>query len=167
MKHGVTPVVYYCNPNIAPEAEYVKRRDECVRYATALGLEVVDAGYNHQAWLDEMKGLENEPERGARCLRCFAMRLKAAARYAADNGFSVVTTTLASSRWKSLDQICEAGREAVAETPGVTFWEQNWRKGGLSERRAEIIRQFNFYNQRYCGCEFSMPADNSEINEQT
>lgn len=167
MKHGVTPVVYYCNPNIAPEAEYVRRRDECVRYATALGLEVVDAGYDHSAWLEEVKGLETEPERGSRCLRCFEMRLRSAAHYAADNGFQVITTTLASSRWKSLDQICEAGRNAAAGYPGVTFWDRNWRKGGLSERRAEIIRQFNFYNQRYCGCEFSMAADISENNEQT
>ena len=162
MHHGIRPVIYYCNPNGAPEAEYIRRRDECVRYAGALGLEVIDAGYDHSAWLAEVAGLEREPERGARCLRCFAMRLDSAARYAADNGFEVITTTLASSRWKSLDQICEAGRAAAAAHPGVTFWEQNWRKGGLSERRAEIIRQFNFYNQRYCGCEFSMPAEIAE-----
>lgn len=166
MKHGVTPVIYYCNPNIAPEAEYVKRRDECVRYAEALGLEVVDAGYDHDAWLQAVRGLESEPERGRRCWRCFEMRLESASRYAAAHGFDVVTTTLASSRWKNLDQICEAGREAVSHTPGVTFWDRNWRKGGLSERRAEIIRQFDFYNQRYCGCEFSMPPDNSDKDEQ-
>lgn len=103
-----------------------------------------------------MEGLEDEPERGGRCLRCFRMRLADTARYAAKHGFTVITTTLASSRWKSLEQINEAGREAVAPYPGVTFWEQNWRKGGLSERRIAIIREYGFYNQLYCGCEFSM-----------
>ena len=77
------------------------------------------------------------------------------ARYAHEHGFKVITTTLASSRWKSLDQINEAGRFAVAPYPDVVWWEQNWRKGGLSERRLAIIKEYGFYNQRYCGCEFS------------
>ena len=70
--------------------------------------------------------------------------------------FPVITTTLASSRWKSLEQINEAGQYATASYPDVTYWEQNWRKGGLSERRIAIIKEYNFYNQQYCGCEFSM-----------
>ena len=73
-----------------------------------------------------------------------------------EHGFPVITTTLASSRWKSLEQIEEAGRYATAPYPDVTYWEQNWRKGGLSERRIAIIKEYNFYNQQYCGCEFSM-----------
>ncbi len=145
----------------------MKRRDECKRYAAALGLEVIEAGYDHQAWLAAMAGLEDEPERGARCLRCFGVRLAETARYAAANGYKVITSTLASSRWKSLGQICEAGRAAVAELPDVTFWEQNWRKGGLSERRSEILREYGFYNQQYCGCEFSMrqQPQSSSTNE--
>lgn len=156
MQHGITPVIYYCNPNIYPLEEYLIRKDECTRYATALGLDIVDADYDHKAWLSLMTGMENEPERGGRCLRCFTMRLEDTARYASEHGFSVITTTLMSSRWKSLEQINEAGRRAAGHFPGVTWWEQNWRKGGLSERRAAIIRQYDFYNQQYCGCEFSM-----------
>jgi len=156
MQHGITPVIYYCNPNIWPEEEYRIRKDECTRYATALGLEIVDDDYNHDAWLGCVAGLEHEPERGGRCVRCFEMRLERTARYAVEHGFTVITTTLMSSRWKSLDQINEAGRRAVARHPGVAWWEQNWRKGGLSERRAAIIREYGFYNQQYCGCEFSV-----------
>jgi predicted adenine nucleotide alpha hydrolase (AANH) superfamily ATPase len=156
MQHGIEPVVYYCNPNIYPKEEYLIRKNECTRYAQSLGLEIVDADYNHEAWLERMKGMENEPERGARCLNCFKMRLLDTARYAAEHGFTVITTTLASSRWKSLEQINEAGRWATSHFPGVIFWEQNWRKGGLQERRLAIIKEYNFYNQQYCGCEFSM-----------
>lgn len=156
MQHGITPVIYYCNPNIFPAGEYLIRRDECTRYAQALGLEIIEADYNHEAWLRQMKGLEDEPERGGRCLLCFRMRLADTARYAAGHGFRFISTTLASSRWKSLEQINEAGREATAIYPEVTFWEQNWRKGGLSERRIALIREYGFYNQQYCGCEFSM-----------
>lgn len=156
MQHNITPVIYYCNPNIYPLEEYNIRKDECTRYAKSLGLEIIDADYDHEAWQSCVHGMEQEPERGGRCLLCFKMRLLDTARYAHENGFSVITTTLASSRWKSLEQIEEAGRFAESKYPDVTFWAQNWRKGGLQERRNAIIKEYGFYNQLYCGCEFSM-----------
>ncbi len=156
IQHGIRPTIFYCNPNIYPLEEYLKRKDECTRYAESLGLEIVDADYDHDDWLCSVQGLENEPERGRRCLNCFKLRLRKTAEYARDNGFKVITTTLASSRWKSLEQIEEAGLAACADIPEVTFWTQNWRKGGLSERRVQIIKEMNFYNQTYCGCEFSI-----------
>ncbi len=162
LQNGITPVIYYCNPNIYPREEYEIRKDECTRYAQALGLEIVDADYDHENWLEAMAGLEAEPERGGRCLKCFKLRLLRTAAYARDHGFKVITTTLASSRWKSLDQINEAGLWACNEInmippdDRVIWWNQNWRKNGLQERRLEIIKQYDFYNQQYCGCEFSM-----------
>ena len=176
MQNGITPVIYYCNPNIYPQEEYEIRKNECTRYAQALGLEIVDADYDHENWLCEMKGLENEPERGGRCLKCFKLRLLRTARYARERGIKVITTTLASSRWKSLDQINEAGQWACdklgavdgsrlgeemipPDDSKVIWWDQNWRKGGLQERRNQILKEYDFYNQRYCGCEFSMPKD--------
>ena len=156
MKEGITPVIYYCNPNIYPLEEYNIRKEECTRYAQSLGLEIIDADYNHDEWLCQMKGMEQEPERGGRCLRCFKMRLLDTARYAHEHGYQVITPTLASSRWKSLEQINEAGEYAVSLFPDVVWWNQNWRKGGLSERRIAIIKEYDFYNQQYCGCEFSM-----------
>ena len=241
--NGITPVIYYCNPNIYPQEEYEIRKNECTRYAESLGLEIVDADYDHDNWLAQMKGLENEPERGGRCLKCFKLRLLRTAEYARQRGIKVITTTLASSRWKSLDQINEAGEWAcrqlssiydsrlgvevftagrVSEAAGrysavpsasarcsenieaaaapdpnesewsacptgavgdsrlgvdmvppgnaVTWWNINWRKGGLQERRLEIIRQYGFYNQLYCGCEFSMrntkPETESQVSAQ-
>ena len=162
LQNGITPVIYYCNPNIYPQEEYEIRKNECTRYAKSLGLEIIDADYDHEGWLSEMKGLESEPERGGRCLKCFKLRLLSTARYAKERGIKVITTTLASSRWKSLDQINEAGLWACSqfgenETP--VWWDRNWRKNGLQERRNQIIKEYDFYNQRYCGCEFSMPSD--------
>ena len=168
MKHGVTPVIYYCNPNIYPHEEYEIRKNECTRYARSLGLEIIDADYDHEAWLEAIRGMENEPERGGRCLKCFRLRLLRTAEYAMQRGIKVITTTLASSRWKSLDQINEAGlwacsqingRSSAAPLASVVWWDQNWRKGGLQERRLQIIKEYDFYNQLYCGCEFSMRKD--------
>ena len=169
MKNGITPVIYYCNPNIYPWEEYEIRKNECTRYAESLGLEIIDADYDHEDWLEAVRGLESEPERGGRCLKCFKLRLLRTAGYARSRGIKVITTTLASSRWKSLDQINEAGLWACSnissgnngENPDnmVVWWDQNWRKGGLQERRLQIIKEYDFYNQLYCGCEFSMRKD--------
>ena len=158
LQNGYTPTIYYCNPNIYPYEEYMVRKEECSRYALSLGLDIIDADYDHTAWQCCIAGKENEPERGARCLECFKMRLLSAARYASQHGFNTFTSTLDSSRWKRHDQIVEAGQWAAAQFPGLTFWDRNWRQGGLQERRSEIIREQDFYNQRYCGCEFSMQA---------
>ncbi len=187
LRSGIRPVIYYCNPNIFPEREYLVRKNECTRYAESLGLEIIDADYDHDTWLSEVRRMASEegiadiaaePERGGRCMQCFRLRLLRSAEYAAAHGFSVLTTTLASSRWKSLEQINAAGRMAVeqvngrfaaaetgpaddagdgigAKSGGLVWWEQNWRKGGLQERRREIIREYGFYNQLWCGCEFS------------
>lgn len=157
LRQGITPTVFYSNSNIFPLEEYLHRKDECTRYAQSLGLEIVDDDYGHEDWrCGAARGLENEPERGARCLACFKYRLLRAARYAAAHGFTVLTTTLASSRWKDLSQVDEAGRWACSQVEGVAWWGQNWRKGGLQERRGQIIKEMDFYNQLYCGCEYSM-----------
>ena len=161
VQNGLRPTLFFSNSNIVPRDEYDLRRSELTRYANLFGLETVDDEYDHEAWLDftigHDKALEKVPERGPRCLRCFKFRLQRAAQYAAANGYDVLTTTLASSRWKSLEQVDEAGRLAC-ENMQVIWWNQNWRKGGLQPRRSEIIKEQQFYNQTFCGCEFSRPA---------
>lgn len=172
LDNGVEPVLYYCNPNIFPQEEYYIRKNELTRYAAKLGLRVIDddhepdwAGWGryHADWLSQVQGMENEPERGPRCLQCFRIRLLRAAQVARREGISEFTTTLASSRWKSLEQINEAGTWAARQC-GVTFDTRNWRKGGLQQRRNELLRENGFYNQLYCGCEFSQRKSNSAVN---
>ena len=156
MDSGIRPTLFFYNPNIFPREEYEKRKNECIRHVETLGLDFINADYEHDKWTEAVRGLENEPERGKRCLKCFKIRLLTAAKYASENGFKVFATTLSTSRWKNLDQINDAGTFAVSRFPELTFLAENWRKGGLTERRNELIRQYGFYNQTYCGCEFSM-----------
>ena len=164
-QNGYEPVILFYNPNIFPEEEYLRRKNEIVRYAHETGVAIVDldgdnAGgpweQQHAGWLKCAEGLDGEPERGRRCLACFKHRLCVAADYAASHGFPLFTTTLASSRWKDIRQINEAGLYAQEQCGrGLTrFWDRNWRKGGLYERRNILAKQF--YNQQYCGCEFSL-----------
>ena len=200
VEEGLRPGVFFSNSNIVPFDEYVKRRDELARYAASFGLEIIDDDYDHAAWLEYVKERAevNGPERGPRCQACFEFRLLRAASYAITNGYDILTTTLASSRWKDLGQVDAAGRLTVGETvppggtatlgklrggtgaerseaiggversetsPGGTatpaketsliWWSQNWRKGGLQERRNVLIKSCALYNQTWCGCEFS------------
>ena len=168
VRNGITPVIFYSNDNIYPREEYEIRKNESKRHAESLGIEWIDDDYCHEAWLQSVCGLENEPERGKRCEECFYHRLFATARKAQDLDIPFFATTLASSRWKNLDQINAAGEKAaymvnrypkdsVVHEP-VTFWAQNWRKDGLQERRNALLKEYGFYNQQYCGCEFSVRA---------
>lgn len=155
LQHDIEPVIFYFNPNIFPVEEYEKRKEESKRHAESLGVKWIDGDYDHEQWRQQMCGLEHEPERGRRCEACFYVRLKATALMAQQLGISHFTTTLGSSRWKSLEQIGRAGTAAAQVAENVHFWAQNWRKDGLQERRNELLREFEFYNQQYCGCEFS------------
>ena len=171
--------IFWSNSNIYTKEEYDKRKAEVLRYAAKYGIEVIDDDYDHPEWQEKVaKGREDAPERGVRCLECFRFRLLRAARYAAAHGFGTLTTSLASSRWKSLEQVDEAGRWACAHAMdglpeeaealsitaeglqkpagNVQWWGRNWRKGGLQPRRNEIIKEQNFYNQTFCGCEYSI-----------
>ena len=156
LANGVRPTIFYYNPNIFPREEYEIRKNESQRHAESLGLRWIDGDYDHESWLGDVCGLEGEPERGRRCELCFTLRLTRAAKEAKALGIKYFTTTLASSRWKSLEQIERAGHLAEQAVDGTVFWAQNWRKGGLYERRNQLLREFAFYNQQYCGCEFSM-----------
>lgn len=156
LENEIRPTIFFFNPNIYPNKEYERRKAESIRHAQSLELDFVDVDYDHQAWLQKIKGLEHEPERGGRCQICFDIRMKATALYASQHDFNVFTTTLASSRWKNLEQIALAANNAAALFNDVTYWQQNWRKGGLSERRKVLIQEYTFYNQDYCGCEFSI-----------
>jgi predicted adenine nucleotide alpha hydrolase (AANH) superfamily ATPase len=160
LNNNIRPTLFYYNPNIYPRGEYEIRKAECTRYALLKGIDIVDGDYNHEDWLQSISGLENEPERGGRCLKCFKIRLWGTACFADSSGFERFTTTLASSRWKNLAQIAEAGHWAASQFENITFWDKNWRKEGLSERRLILLKENNFYNQQYCGCEFSIrPTD--------
>ena len=167
VQHDIRPTIFYYNPNIYPLEEYEIRKNESKRHAESLGLTWIDGDYDHEHWRQDVCGLEGEPERGRRCELCFTLRLTVAARKAQELGIRYFTTTRASSRWKSLEQIERAGHQAEQAVNGISqegrsplcdsviFWAQNWRKGGLYERRNQLLKEFDFYNQQYCGCEYS------------
>lgn len=115
LAHDIEPVIYYYNPNIYPREEYEIRKQESQRHAQSLGIRWIDDDYSHEDWLKAVCGLEDEPERGRRCETCFYVRMLATARKAQELHIPYFATTLASSRWKNLEQINAAGEKAAAE----------------------------------------------------
>lgn len=152
---GVDTTVLFYNPNIFPQEEYIKRRDEQKRVCEALGAHFVDLPYEPEKWDEAVRGLEQEPERGKRCSACFYMRLKRAQEYAKEHHFEALTSVLGVSRYKDLAQVNRAAHKAWCEV-GKPYWAKNWRKDGLEELRRALIQEFHLYQQTYCGCRYSL-----------
>lgn len=154
---GADVSVLFYNPNIYPQAEYEKRRDEQARVCRMLGVGFIELPYEPQVWDKAVQGLENEPERGKRCSVCFYMRLLRAAQYAREHKFDVFASVLGVSRYKDLDQVNCAARQVWIET-GRPYLARNWRKGGVEELRRALVKEFELYQQDYCGCKYSLSA---------
>lgn len=158
--------IFFYNPNIHPQKGYLIRKEENKRFAEQHGVPFVDADYDVDNWFTRVKGMEWEPERGARCTVCFDMRLERTALYAAEHGFGAICSSLGISRWKNFEQVCECGQRAAARYPGMFYWTHNWRKQGGSARTAEISKREKFYQQEYCGCVYSLRDVNAHRKAQ-
>lgn len=157
---GIDFTIFFYNPNIHPRKEYDLRKNENIRFAERCGIPFVDADYDRDDWFARARGMEHEPERGARCTMCFDMRFERTALYAHEHGFPVMTSSLGISRWKNMQQINDCGVRAAARYPQLVYWEYNWRKGGGAARMIEISKREAFYQQEYCGCAYSLRDTN-------
>ena len=153
--------IFFYNPNIHPEKEYIIRKDENKRYADKLKMPFIDSDYDKDNWFKLSRGMEKEPERGKRCTMCFDMRFFKTAQYASNNGFSLISSTLGISKWTDMSQINKSGEKAASFFKNIIYWDFNWRKKGGSYRMLEISKRENFYQQEYCGCAYSFRDTNN------
>lgn len=161
-RSGIDYTLLFYNPNIQPAREYALRKDENKRYADKLGVPFVDLDYDTDNWFARVRGLENEPERGARCTVCFDMRFERTALYGIEHGFRLFSSSLGISRWKDMDQINGCGERAAGRHEGLLYWTLNWRKGGGSQRMIALAKAEQFYQQEYCGCVYSLRDTNRQ-----
>ncbi len=167
-EHFSITVLYY-NPNISPESEFRKRAEEQRRLISQLPVKnpvslVVDDYAPHE-FFDIAKGLEEVPEGGERCFKCYRLRLERARDYAVNNGFDYFCTTLSISPLKNAAKINEIGEALQAELTArgettVKFLPSDFKKKGGYLRSIELSREYDLYRQNYCGCVFSKPKDN-------
>lgn len=158
-----TTVLYY-NPNIYPQAEYVKRKNEQLRILSEIYGEkakYLDFDYDHGEFLTAATGFENEPEGGARCAKCFRLRLSKTAETAKKNGFDLFATTLTVSPHKNADVINKIGEELSKEYD-VGWLYSDFKKQNGFLRSGEIAKQYSIYRQSFCGCEFAYRGEHNE-----
>lgn len=155
--------VFYFNPNIAPEEEYRKRVEEQKRLIEQLPavhpIRFVEGRYEPEEFYQRVKGLEQEPEGGARCRVCFALRLEETARLAAEGGYDYYTTTLSISPLKNAQILAQTALE-MGEKWGVSWLPSDFKKKEGYKRSIQLSADYNLYRQNYCGCVFSRPKEN-------
>lgn len=149
------PTGYFYNPNIYPPEEYLRRSAEMEDYARSIGLPLIIERYSHQAWLEEIKGWEEEPEGGQRCLICYRLRLGKTASVARGKGFVHFTTVLSISPHKDAKRINEIGHR-LAQELGLTFYAADFKKRDGFKKSVAMSREAGLYRQDYCGCMFSL-----------
>ncbi len=161
--------IYYYNPNIEPEAEFLKRAGEEERFIREFrpdgGVKVIVAEYEHEAFEAIAKGREDLPERSERCYLCYEMRMRKTAEYARNHGYDLFTTSLSISPYKSSKWINEIGERLEAET-GVGFLHSDFKRQNGYRRSIELSREYSLYRQDWCGCKYSRQERERKLAER-
>ena len=151
--------VFYYNPNISTEEEYNKRYNEEIRFVKEYPfdneIKVINGEYDNVKYEELIKGFEDEKEGGARCFKCYRLRLEESAKYAKEHHFDFFTTTLTISPYKNSQVLNEIGKE-LKEQYGVEYLYSDFKKKNGYKRSIELSREYNLYRQDYCGCKYSI-----------
>ena len=146
---------FFYDPNIHPYSEYQLRLLDVKRSCKKLGIELLEGEYDYENWLEAVRGLEKEPEKGARCEVCFDKRFSVSAEKALELGEKKITTTLLVSPLKSQEQLKRVGDEFYAKN-GVEFIAVDYRSGGGTQDQSRVTKEEQLYRQDYCGCIFGL-----------
>lgn len=157
----IKPVLYYYNPNIYPEAEYLKRLSELEKLARHFSLELISEPYDENEFLGAIAGFENEKEGGARCPVCFRVRLEKTAARAKREGLTAFCTTLTVSPHKNAAIVNAIGEE-VAAARNILWIPSDFKKRSGYLRSCQMCRELDIYRQNYCGCRFSIAREENE-----
>lgn len=152
---GYQVIVYFYNPNIYPNEEYQKRLDAEKTLCEHFGCELVEEEYNPDEFYNVARGLEQEPERGKRCDKCFELRLKKTAEFAKSRGIESFTTSIVISPHKNFQKLSEIGQK-IAQEEGLNFLAIDFKKKDGFLKTNKISRELGLYRQNYCGCKFSL-----------
>lgn len=161
LKDTFTITVLYYNPNIDERSEYEKRKAEQIRFLRETGwADILDCDHDPSAFERIAQGYETEPERGARCYRCYALRLSKTAQLAKENGFAYFATTLTLSPHKNAEWLNEIGQNEATRY-GLNYIFSDFKKQGGYYRSIDLSKEYNLYRQDFCGCRFSKREGNS------
>lgn len=152
---GYSPISFFSNSNIYPKEEYLKRLNTLKEYSLSQkNFLLLEDFYNHDEWLKNIEGLEQEQEKGKRCVKCIEFRLERTAKKASELNIKKFTTVLPVSPHKNFEMIKEIG-EKIAQNYDLEFVPFNFKKKDGFKKTLQIANSNNFYKQNYCGCEFT------------
>lgn len=151
---GYSVGVYFYNPNIFPAEEYNRRLEAEKILCAYHDVELIIGDYNPDVYYEYVKGLENEPEKGARCDKCFELRLHSAALKAKELGIENFTTSMVISPHKNFEKLTTIGN-LIAQELGLVYISENFRKKDGFLKTNQISKSLNLYRQNYCGCKFA------------
>ncbi|MCD6654185.1 MAG: epoxyqueuosine reductase QueH [Sulfurovum sp.] len=157
-------VGFFYDPNIHPYSEYRLRLLDVKRSCKMLGIELIEGPYDTEDWLKTVRGLEHEPEKGARCSVCFDKRFDVSAQKAKELGEKTFTSTLLTSPKKSLKQLKQAG-DALARREGIAFIAPDYRKASGTQEQNIIAKEDALYRQDYCGCIYGLTMQREQQNK--
>lgn len=146
---------FFYDPNIHPYSEYRLRYLDVQRSCKKLGIDLLEGEYDFENWMDAVRGLEKEPEKGARCEVCFDKRFDVSAHKALEMGEKKMTTTLLVSPLKSQEQLKRVG-DAFHKKHGVEFIAVDYRADGGTQDQSRVTKEEQLYRQDYCGCIFGL-----------
>ena len=155
---------FFYDPNIHPYSEYRLRLLDVKRSCKMLGIELIEGPYDIEDWLETVRGLEHEPEKGARCSVCFDKRFDVSAQKAKELGEKTFTSTLLTSPKKSLKQLKQAG-DALAQREGIAFVAPDYRKASGTQEQNIIAKEDALYRQDYCGCIYGLTMQRDQQNK--
>ena len=159
--------LYFYNPNIYPYSEFVFRADELKRLVLEMKLDakIVVEEYDNESFEAVAKAYGNLPEGLTRCLNCYKLRLEKSIKFAKENSFDFVTTTLSISPHKNAAKLNEIGNH-LAEEYGVSYLFSDFKKKNGYKRSCELSEQYKLYRQNYCGCKYSKTHNEKKIEER-
>ena len=161
--------IFYYNPNITDENEYIKRVEEIKKFISSFSvkypIKLIEGRYNPLEFFAVSKGLENEKERGKRCFKCYGLRLEETAKIADNLKFDYFTTTLTLSPYKNAIWLNEIGEE-LDKKYNCTYLYSDFKKKNGYKRSIELSKEYNLYRQDYCGCVYSKAEYLKKINEK-
>ena len=150
-------VGFFYNPNIHPYSEYRLRLLDVQYSCKQLGIELVEGKYDLETWINIVKGLENEPEKGNRCSECFDRRLEVSVQKAIELNHNKFTTTLLISPKKSQDKLKIIGKN-LSKKYNCEFIFKDYRVGNGMEIQGKQVKENRLYRQNYCGCIYGLNA---------
>lgn len=165
LKDSFDITIYYYNPNIYPDLEFIKRlnvQKELIKKMNA-NIKIMEEYDSHDVYLKYIGDASNLKEGSKRCYLCYEFRIKKLSEVASARGFDYFSTVMSVSPYKNSEWINELGKKYEIKSK---FLYSNFKKEDGYKKSIILSREYELYRQDWCGCEFSLKEHEEKIENQ-